>query len=150
MAPGPALDAGLCRAPGAWGSPGELGFPSWAVLCAGGAAEGAGRQRLQASSLGSSSLCPKLLLWVSPGLSPAWEEEEEGGLRGLAGAREKPGPSSRRGEQRALGKVSRGLPTWADPTPSALCGSAFVYVKHSSAGKVQPQVLSHRQLFVPR
>lgn len=35
-------------------------------------------------------------------------------------------------------------------TRGALCGSAFVYGKHSSAGKVQPQVLSHRQLFVPR
>ena len=45
--------------------------------------------------------------------------------------------------------VSQGLP---DLTRSqgALCGSAFVYWKRSSAGKVQPQVLSHRQLFVPR
>lgn len=143
MAPGPVLDARL----GAWGSPGELGYPSRAVLCAGGAAEGAGRQLLQAPPLGSSSLCPKLLLGVSPGPSPAWEEEEEEGCGvwlGPGRSRDPPGGKV------AVGKVSRGLPTWADPTPGALCGSPFVYVKHSSAGKVQPQVLSHRQLFVPR
>lgn len=43
----------------------------------------------------------------------------------------------------------RGLPNLTR-TQGAMCGSAFVYGKHSSAGKVQPQVLSHRQLFVPR
>lgn len=45
--------------------------------------------------------------------------------------------------------ASRGLPDLMR-TQGALCGSAFVYGKRSSAGKVQPQVLSHRQLFVPR
>lgn len=45
--------------------------------------------------------------------------------------------------------TSRGLPDLAR-AQGALCGSAFVYAKRSSAGKVQPQVLSHRQLFVPR
>lgn len=45
--------------------------------------------------------------------------------------------------------TSRGLPDLTC-TQGALCGSAFVYAKRSSAGKVQPQVLSHRQLFVPR
>lgn len=45
--------------------------------------------------------------------------------------------------------VSQGLPDLTR-AQGALCGSAFVYGKRSSAGKVQPQVLSHRQLFVPR
>lgn len=114
MAPGPVLDAGL----GAWGSPGELGYPSRAVLCAGGAAEGAGRQRLQAPPLGSSSLCPKLLLGVSPGPSPVWEEEEE---KGFAGSGWGQGEAGTLLEEKLLWERCRGVSPRVLTQRPALC-----------------------------
>lgn len=65
------------------------------------------------------------------------------------GGKDPPGGGGIRVGDMLRENVSQGLPDLTR-AQGALCGSAFVYGKRSSAGKVQPQVLSHRQLFVPR